>query len=1252
MLGRILVSLGGLLVVALFSALLAPLFVDWTNFRQNFEDRASHLLGKKVVVHGSVNARILPFPSVTMEDVTIGTDLDGTPLVQIARFSLDAELAPLLSGEARIFDMRIEEPKARIRLLPDGTLDWLRGSKPDIPARTVVLENVSVIGAEVEFIDQQSGRNRLLRDLDAEISARSLSGPWTVEGRAVLDGEPAQFSLATSPPQDATLPLRLKLDPETRPFDLVLEGALAFEAGRPVYKGRFESNWKVAENASEPGQVKPLPGPRVKGDFELTNERVAVPGYRLELGDPADPYVVNGEAKLDTGRRPEFLLTADGQQVDVNRLAGDGTKAKTSRSVATSVRQRLALLLATAAEIPIPSVPGRASLKLPAIVAGDTVFRDIQLDVRPAGNGWTVDRAVAVLPGRTQVEAKGWLRLTGAPSFDGELLVASTQPSGLATWISGNVDPAIRQLKSAGFSASVNLTSDLQRFENLELAVGAEPLKGRVERESVTGSAASLSVDLTGDALDLDAARAIAVLLVGEDAEQHLLAERIAARLKVGTLSAYGIESHDVDTVFSFDSGKIAVERLNVGDVSGASIEAHGAIGGSLLKPSGQGRIVVSADDPGPFLELLHERLPGNPLLPRLAASGQWYADSKLTVDVSLGNQDGGGLAAKLSGTSNGSRIEAQYKTSDLINPTDATKAEISATLENEEAQILLGQAGLEPLPLAIGEGGLLGVTVTSTPSAAADAVVTYTASSTSFQAHGTLATANSADMLDGDWTLDFKSDDLGPYLLTLGSILPETGTGLPVTLDAKVGLAKRQIAVQKFSADVDGNAVSATGTIDWQGEYPKARGSVSMDRADLEWLAQTVLGPVRDPASGALVDAALPKTVAQAEFAVELSAKRFTPGFAGAITDFAGKLSRKAGEIVIDDVSGQWLGGRASGRLSLANSEGAGFLQARLDLTGVDLAQTLSTLRAERGIEDAGVADGVFDATFVAEGSGNSVGELFRQSSGSGEIKLVKLNVPGFKLDIMADLLREADVVGTAVNEEKVREIADRLIKSGPMQVTGLSLPFAVTDGVVRVQNATVQTPEAQLGGDLRLSLTDGAFEAGVQVSLDAGEAALPGTDAGYRMLLSGDALSPTRSLDVTGLTNFLSLRAFEIERRRVETLQSNVLEKQRLRREAALARFRQDERDRAEVERLRLEQEARLKAEADEAERLAQEQRSLSLPADPVGTRPVEPGLLPLTTETVPPKPSLPVAPEEKVTRQPLPPVPLTFDTLPGLN
>lgn len=162
MLGRILVFLGGLLALVLFSALLIPYFVDWTDFRRDFEDQASRILGKKVVVHGRVEARILPFPSVTLHDVRAGTDADGSPLIQVARFSMDAELAPFLSGEARIFDMRIEEPKAKIRLLKDGTLDWMRGSRAEIPARTVVLESVQIEGGQIEFIDEQSGRNRVV----------------------------------------------------------------------------------------------------------------------------------------------------------------------------------------------------------------------------------------------------------------------------------------------------------------------------------------------------------------------------------------------------------------------------------------------------------------------------------------------------------------------------------------------------------------------------------------------------------------------------------------------------------------------------------------------------------------------------------------------------------------------------------------------------------------------------------------------------------------------------------------------------------------------------------------------------------------------------------------------------------------------------------------------------------------------------------------------------------------------------------
>ena len=107
----------------------------------------------------------------------------GEPLIQVAHFSMDAELAPFLSGEALIFDMRLEQPKAKVRLLPDGTLDWARGRKASIPAKIVILENVAITGGQIDFIDEQTGRH----PADHRARSRSL-GPFAC--RSVEDGRP------------------------------------------------------------------------------------------------------------------------------------------------------------------------------------------------------------------------------------------------------------------------------------------------------------------------------------------------------------------------------------------------------------------------------------------------------------------------------------------------------------------------------------------------------------------------------------------------------------------------------------------------------------------------------------------------------------------------------------------------------------------------------------------------------------------------------------------------------------------------------------------------------------------------------------------------------------------------------------------------------------------------------------------------------------------------------------------------------
>ncbi|MGO4439553.1 AsmA family protein [Rhizobium sp. RAF56] len=1181
MLGKVLVFLGGLLVVVLFVALLAPLFIDWTDFRKNFEDQASLIIGKKVTVHGSVDARLLPFPAVTMHDVRVGSEPDGTPLVQIAEFTMDAELAPFLSGEARIFNMRVSQPKLRLRLLKDGTLDWMRGSSPQIPAKTVVLENVRVDGGEVEFIDEQSGRTRHVTDINADMSAKSLAGPWRIEGDAALDGEHGNFAISSSQPDDrGVLHVRTRLVPERHPISVDLEGELQLVNRKPNYLGTFSAAVETKQKSNDPKQAEP----RVKGKFELTNERIRVPEYRLEVGTTDDPYVVTGEATLDTGSNPEFLLTADGQQIDVNRLGNRGSGGKTSRSAAISAQQRLATLISIAAEIPVPQVPGKATFRLPAIVAGDTTIRDVELGLQPAGRGWKIDKAVGTLPGRTQVEAHGDLVLQGEPNFSGNLVVASNQPSGLASWLTGSVDPAIRQLKQAGFSADVHLAREQQRFDNLEIALGAATLKGRLDRQSQSDQTPTLAVDLNGDAFDLDALRALTGLFTGQEPGGNLLDHRISAHLKADSFAAFGVAAENVETTFGIADGKLALDKLTVRSLAGAEITATGRAEGSLADHKGSGEITFKAADPGPFFAMLSQHLPHHPAVDRLVRNAAWYGNTALRGAVTLGGDKGNSLALTLAGVSNGSRVNLDYRMTDLLAFSQNGQTTLEATLENSVTSILFGQAGLDPLPVEADANGRMTLKVAANGTDPADAALTFATDKTSFTANGKVDVRPDT-FLNGNLAVSLESADLDPYLVMNGIGLPQMGTGLPAKLQTNVAIATDSIALADMKGQFADNTIAGALTIDRRPATVTAAGEISFAKADLGWLGEAIYGPLTDAATGNLTKAKLGLPLFTGfDVNVKLTAKQFWPGVFGPVSDFGANLVYKGDALQLNDIAGVWNGGKFGGSLMLSNSDGTALLQTKLTLANGDLATVIWQK------DGAPLATGRFGLGLSMEASGRSVGELVAGASGSGQITLGETHVRGLNLAILPPLLAATDQIKGDITAEKIKPIVQTLLSNGEAVVKSLTIPFNISGGTVRAQNVVASTDLAKIASDIELDLAQQRLRGSLGLSFDPGSEALTGATPALRVDFDGALAGARATLDVTDITSFLSLRAFERERRRVERLQANVLEKQRLRREVALFKFnaaqREIERQRqVEIERQRVAEEQRLRALAQQA-------------------------------------------------------------------
>ncbi|NTF42415.1 AsmA family protein [Rhizobium rhizogenes] len=1184
MLGRVLVFLGGLLVVVLFVALLAPLFIDWTDFRKNFEDQASRIIGKKVTVHGTVDARLLPFPSVTLHDVRVGQETDGTPLVQIDEFSMDAELAPFLSGEALIFDMRVSKPKVRLRLLKDGTLDWMRGSQPEIPAKSVVLESVHVEDGDLLFIDEQSGRTRHVTGLNAEMSAKSLAGPWRIEGDAALDGEHGNFTVSSSQPDDnGVLRVRTRLMPDRHPLNVDLDGELKLVDSKPDYMGSFNAGVddKRSGNSGEQ-QVQP----RIKGRFELTNDRIRVPEYRLEVGATDDPYVVTGEATLDTGTKPEFLLTADGQQIDVNRLGNNkGTNGKTNRNPAVSARQRLNSLIAIAAEIPVPQVPGKATFRLPAIVAGDTTVRDVQLDLEPAGTGWKIDHAIGTLPGRTQVEARGNLMLQGEPNFIGNLVVASNQPSGLASWLVGSVDPSIRQLRQAGFSADVSLRHEEQRFENLEIAVGPATLKGRIDRQVPNEKdAPKLAVDLTGDTLDLDALRALTGLFTGQDNGVSLFDHRITAHLQAGKFVAFGVPADNVDTSFSIAGGALTIDKLAVRNVVGAEITATGRADGSPSDYKGSGEITFKAADPGPFFEMLRQHLPHHPVMDRLVRNAAWYGNTALRGAVTLGGDQDNALTVTLAGVSNGSRVNFDYRMSDLSAFTGKGTTTLEGTLENSITSILFGQAGLDPLPVEADANGRMTLKVSASGTDPADAALTFATDKTSFTANGKVDVRPDS-FLNGTIALSLESADLDPYFVMNGIGTPQMGTGLPVKFQANAVLSADKIVLSDMKGLLADNNVSGALTFDRKAANIKAIGALALDKVDLGWLAESIYGPMTDAKTGNLSREKLGlPAFTGLDIGVKLSAKQLWPGVFGPISNFTGNAAYKGEELRLNDLTGGWNGGTVSGSLMLANSDGTGLLQTKLNLADGDLA----AVAWQR--DGAPLASGRFGLGMNVEASGKSLAELAANASGSGEIKLGETHVRGLNLSVLPPLLSATDQIQGDITADKVLPIVQTLLNNGEAVLPATSIPFNISAGVVRAANIAAGNDLAKLSGNAEISLPDERMRGSLGIDFNAGSETQSGAEPAVRLDFAGPLASPGRTINITDVTSFLSVRAFERERRRVERLQANVLEKQRLRREVGLYKYaagvREAQRQRdAAIEQQRRAEEIRLRDLARQA-------------------------------------------------------------------
>jgi uncharacterized protein involved in outer membrane biogenesis len=1072
------------LILALLAALIGPYFIHWNDHRAFFEAEASRLVGLNVRVAGDIDAKLLPFPAVTLGGIAIG------PVGEVSRLragSLKIELAlgALMRGELRATEMKLVSPQVSVGLDARGQIDW---PPLALATETLSIDRLSIENGQATLTDAASGSTMVLDHVRFTGEVRSLAGPIRGEGEFLSRGSLYRYEISAgrSAPEGSRLRFSLKTD--ERPVTFEAEGMLAFDRTTPRFDGTLTLA-RPAVSVAASGRATANEPWRLSSKVKATTASAALEEVSFQYGPEERAVTLAGAAEFTFGQRPQLQGTLSARQVDLDRLLAAPGAAK---RLPLSAVQAFGDMLGGALR---PSWPVQLALKVDAMTVGGGMVQGVGTELRSDGTTWTVDKLEFRAPGFTHVKIDGRLFALGKGlGFVGGAAVDSNDPRNLLAWLGGGPAPAA-PIKPWHAIGDVTLSAGRIAVERLQ----AQTERGTVEGDVSyiwpgDGQAGRIETDLRMAELDLDAAiatgqSALAGLGIERPREAKFVIE--AARAKFA-----GLDARNISMRLTLDNEGLAIERLSIGDFGDTSFIATGRLQ-TEPAPGGSITVYLDARDLNGIITLSEKFAPAlaDPLR-RLAARQK---TATLRAAVSL---DGGGSNAttgKVELTGQLGAVRANFsaiatgrrESFSLTNPgaIAGTNVRIESRLDSDESGPLLTLLGLDRM-------------IAAEPRAA----------HWTFSASGPLGR-----------DLRFESKiDAGP--------IDASGKGTIRRADDQ----PTSIALDQFGGSFGGNKL--------QGRLALHMGKAAGDPARIEGAIDAESFEVP-----AVVAAAIGMPARREGAAAGWSPEPFvwsTPGLAGRIEfksqramllpgvaaqQMRGVVRLNTAEIVFEDISGEMAKGRFEGRLAVANGSDGTSARVRFALVDADPGALLA------GAERPAIAGKLVMQTEL-EGAGRSPAAFMGSLTGFGNVTLERAQLGGLNPGVFGAVSRAIEL-GVPLGGNRIREFVAGMLDGAPLPVARASARIGVSDGQARFTDISVQSTGAELQASASVDLSDATLDARFTLN---GLPPSPGAQRPAVLIsLKGALPSPQRTVDISLLTSWLTLRAVEQQSRQIDAME-----------------------------------------------------------------------------------------------------------------
>jgi uncharacterized protein involved in outer membrane biogenesis len=1099
-------------IIALIAALVGPYFIDWSQFRPQFEAEATRVVGAQVRVDGALDARLLPTPSLRLRSVVVGGAND---LGKVRADKLDVEfsLGSLMRGEWRATELTINGLALDLGLDAQGRIDW-PASTGTFNLGSLAIDRLNLTG-RIALHDAASRGTLELNDIAFSGDVRSLAGSVRGDGNFMLSGIRYPFRVSSGQSADSNgTRVHLTVDPGARALSVDLDGILAFDARAPRFDG--------AMILAGPAGLKTAAGGATQTPWRLSARLKADPATarldQLEASYGSDDTALklSGIADVRFGASPLLHAVLSARQLDADKLfAKDNSAAEPTRL--------LPGLRSLVAAIPPASLATQIEVSVEQIMLGGRPVQNFGADLRGNAKSWTIDRLEFRAPGATRVALSGAIAQPGSSgSFLGVLSADSSDPNALAAWLQGRSEIVYRNQKPLRVSGNLNLASDRIAIDGLKAEIDGGTLEGRVAVSNRTaGSGSRVEATLKADRLDFDAATAFARSLAGPQAEWPDEAQLF---LDIGRAVSAGQELRPLLAKLSYGPKTIALDQLKIGETGGVTMEGAG----SFDRGNATGKLTLNASTPSfaQFITLLAPVAPAAAARLNAMAARPGPAHLKLSLDLDK-NRDHADRAS--------ARAILDIDAPDIKGITTITATPIIAALRGVDLDALArSEIGVESKLSSDGGSPLLALLGLDRAISAGDGPAQFEGSATGvWRAPMRMKARVSGTGLDAEaqgtaepWASEPKA---AVYLSVrhanfapLFGLDPSNPLAQNISLSSRLTLAGGKLTFDDMDGAVGGSRIRGRVALNLENERAMD-GEVGMDTLDLASAFGLALGAAGRDASEPLGRGLLQGWRGRLAF----QALRGTLPGGGEVRPVSGVIKGDGQSLAFETLKGTIGGGEAAADIEAKQTLNGVALNARLQFSGVDG----SALRYRALAMPAGRVS--MQMTLASQG--RSASALVGSLSGSGSLTLESARIAG--LDPRAfDVAMRASDNGQATDDVKLRQIVEPALSTGALSVASAQIPFNIKDGRLRVGATTLDAEGARaiISGGYDMSADQTDIRAALTATASSSIASRP--EIQIFAVGSPDALD--RTVDVAALSSWLAVRAIDRETRRLDSI------------------------------------------------------------------------------------------------------------------